>query len=242
MILAIARREWQSAFLSPLAWVLLAVNQFILAWIFLRVLERHSGLAATGGGGLTQEITVNLFGFAAVLTLLTVPMLAVRTLSGEMRDGTWELLTTAPVRLAHILFGKLLGLLGLTGATALLPLLTALFLLPAAGLDLGVLLAATLGLLLTGLLFSAAALYAASLSAQPGIAALAGYGILIGLSVVGQGQGEGPAGLLDWLSWNEHLYWFLLGVVRTGDLAYFVLLTGLFLALAHRRLANRQLG
>lgn len=242
MILTIARREWQSDFVSPLAWILLAVNQFILAWIFLRVLERFSGLAAAGrGAGLTQEISVNLFGFAAVLALLATPMLAVRTLSTEMREGTWELLGAAPVRLADILLGKFLGLAGLTTAAALLPALTALFVAPVAGLDAGVLFAASLGLVLTGLLFCAVALYAASLSSQPGLAALAGYGILLGLSVVGRADSNGSSGLFDWLSWNEHLYWFLLGVVRTGDLAYFLLLIGFFLMLTHRRLANRHL-
>lgn len=242
MILTIARREWRAAFLSPLAWVLLAVHQFVLAWIFLRVLEHHSGLAAAGRGALlTQEISVNLFGFAAVLGLITAPMLAVRTLSGDLRDGTWELLGAAPVRLGEILLGKFLGVAAVTTAAALLPPLTALFLLPAAGLDGGVLLAATAGLVLTGLLFAAVALYGASLSAQPAVGALAGYGVLLGLSVAARaGSGDGPAGLFDWLSWNEHLYWFLLGLVRTGDLAYFVLLTAFFLALTHRRLANRR--
>jgi ABC-2 type transport system permease protein len=47
--------------------------------------------------------------------------------------------------------------------------------------------------------------------------------------------------LLDWLSWNQHLFWFLAGVVRLSDLAYFGLMTLLFLALAHRRLANGRL-
>jgi len=47
--------------------------------------------------------------------------------------------------------------------------------------------------------------------------------------------------LFGWLSWNEHLFRFLLGAVRLSDLTYFLLFTGFFLALAHRRLANRRL-
>jgi len=35
MILTIAKREFRSMFLSPLAWVILAVIQIILAWSFL---------------------------------------------------------------------------------------------------------------------------------------------------------------------------------------------------------------
>lgn len=242
MILTIARREWQAAFLSPLAWVLLAVNQVILAWIFLRVLEAHSGLQAAGrAASLTQELSMNLFGFAAVLALVAAPLLAVRVLSGELRDGSFELLGAAPVRLAEILLGKLLGLAGVITAAGLLPPLMALALAPIAGLDLGIILAATLGLWLTGVLFAAVALFASSLSTQPGVAAVAAYGILVLLSVLGRAGGEAVS-LFEWLSWSEHLYGFLLGMVRTGDLLYFVLLTAFFLALAHRRLANRRLG
>ena len=73
--------------------------------------------------------------------------------------------------------------------------------------------------------------------------AIAAYGILVLLSVIGRAEGgvEQSVGLFDWLSWNEHLFWFLIGVVRASDLLYFPLLIGFFLALAHRRLANRRL-
>jgi ABC-2 type transport system permease protein len=54
--------------------------------------------------------------------------------------------------------------------------------------------------------------------------------------------GAGQLGVLDWLAWNQHLFWFLAGVVRVSDLTYFLLMTSLFLALALRRLENLRLG
>jgi ABC-2 type transport system permease protein len=244
MIAAIARRELQAGFLSTLAWTLLGANQFILAWVFLRVLERFSGLsAAQRSAGLTLEISLNLFGFAAVLILLSVPLLSMRMLSGEFREGTFNLLGAAPVSLAQILLGKFLGLAGLVSAIALLPMAMSLGLVLVTKPDLGLLAAATLGLWLTGLLFAAAGLFASSLTDQPGVAAIAAYGILVLLSVISRagGTAEQPLGLFDWLSWNEHLLAFLTGLVRMSDVTYFLLLTGFFLALAHRRLANRRL-
>ena len=244
MILTIARREWQAGFLSPLAWSLLAANQFVLAWIFLRVLERFSGLeAAQRSAGLTLELSLNLFSFAAVLALLSVPLLSTRLLSGEMRDGTFNLLGAAPVSLTEILLGKFLGLAGITAVMGLLPLLMGLLLAPAVDLDLGLLAAATLGLWLTGFLFAAVGVFASSLSPQPGLGAVIAYGILVLLSVINRSDaGKEVAGsLFDWLSWNEHLLWFLLGIVRVSDLLYFLLFICFFLALAHRRLANRRL-
>jgi ABC-2 type transport system permease protein len=241
VILAIARREWQATFLSPVAWGLLAANQLVLAWIFLQVLERFSGLAAAQrAAGLTLELNLNLFGFAAVLALVSLPLLAMGTLAGQLRDGSFNLLGAAPVGLAQILAGKLLGLLGIAVPLGLLPGAMGLLLLPAVDLDLGLLASATLGLWLVGLLFAAVGLYGSSLSARPGLGAVAAYGILILLSVINRGDLGGDS-LLAWLSWNEHLFWFLIGVVRASDVLYFVLLTGFFLALAHRRLANRRL-
>ena len=84
MILAIARREWQASFLSAQGWTLLAANQFILAWIFLRVLEGFSGLeAAQRSGGISLELSLNLFSFAAVLSMLSVPLLRWNTCRGR---------------------------------------------------------------------------------------------------------------------------------------------------------------
>jgi ABC-2 type transport system permease protein len=113
-----------------------------------------------------------------------------------------------------------------------------------AQLDPGLFAAATLGLWLAGILFAAVGLFASSLSTQPGAAVLAGFGILLMLSVIGRAEELASRGLslFGWLAWNEHLFWFLLGAVRVSDLVYFVLLTGLFLTLTHRRLANRRLG
>ena len=150
---------------------------------------------------------------------------------------------SAPITLVEILLGKFLGLAGLVVAVGLLPLLMSLGLSFSTHLDLGLLAAATLGVCLTGLMFAAVGLFASSLTAQPGVAAVVSYGILILLSVINR-TGDAwsqAATLFDWLSWNEHLFWLLQGIVRASDLLYFFLFTAFFLALAHRSLANRRL-
>lgn len=241
-MLAIARRELASLFLSPLAWVLLALHQLVLAWMFLRVVERFSGLEAGRRTlGLTQELTLHLFGLAAVLALFSLPLLGMRLFSEEYRRGTWLLLASAPVSLPAILFGKLLGLLGMLAAMTSLPLLLSLSLLPWAPLDLGLLLAASLGLALASLMFAALGLFCSALTRQPALAAAASYGLLLVLSVANQAAPPGlELGWLDWLTWNEHLLPFLAGLVQTADIAYFLLFTALCLALTLRHLERRR--
>jgi len=245
VILTIARRDWAAAFKTPLAWLLLAASQLVLAWVFLRVLDGFTGLEPpTRSAGLNLDLSHNLFGTAAVLLLLAAPLLATRALTVERREGTDQLLGAAPVSLAALVLGKLLGLALPLLLVGLLPLGLTLTLLGVAPVDPGLFAAATVGLWLCALLFSAAGLYAASLSTQPALAAVIAYGILLLLSMLSQAAQLAAAqvSLLDWLSWNQHLFWFLAGVVRVSDLAYFGLATVLFLALAHRRLANQRLG
>ena len=244
MILTLARREWWAGLLTPLGWVLLAASQVVLGWTFLQVLERYTGLeAAKRTVGLTLELSLNLWGFAAALTLLSAPLLAARMFAGERHEGSATLLGAAPVSIAQSVLGKYLGLAGLLTLVCLLPLLLALTLAGAADLDLGLLAAATLGLWLATLMFAAVGLFASTLSSQPGVALVAAYALLLLFSVVGEAKKvfEPATTLFDWLSWNEHLLWFLVGAVRLSDIAYYLLFTTLFLALTHRRLANRRL-
>jgi ABC-2 type transport system permease protein len=245
MIGAIAAREWLSAFRTPLAWLMLAASQALLAWILLKVLDDFTGLEPPArGAGLNLELSHNLFGSAAVLLMLLLPLLAARSLSGELRDGSYAMLSAAPARLTAILLGKYAALAGLTLLLCLPPLGLCLTLLGAAPVDPGLFLAATLGLWLAGLLFCAVSLFAASLTSQPAAAAAIAYGMLVLLSLVNRADhlAAEQISVLDWLSWNQHLFWFLTGVVRVSDLTYFALMTLLFLALTHRRLENLRLG
>ena len=244
MILTIAGRELRGGFFTPLLWVLLGASQVVFAWIFLKVVDDFSGLGADERvASLSVELSLNLFGFAAVIAMLAAPLIAMRMLSAEFRDGSFDLIGAAPVHLYAVVLGKFAGVAALLTPLVLLPALNLVLLLGSAQLDPGLFAAATLGLWLAALMFGAIGLYTASLSEQPGAAVLAAFGLLLLFSIIGRAQGLPLPGLslFGWLAWNEHLFWFLLGAVRVSDIAYFVLFTGFFLALTHRRLANRRL-
>ena len=86
MILTLARHELGRLFLSPLAWVILAVVQFILAWMFLLQIESFMAiqsqlLGMSGAVGVTEVIAAPLFGNVTIVLLLVVR-------SEERRVGT----------------------------------------------------------------------------------------------------------------------------------------------------------
>ena len=65
MILTIARREITSMFLSPMAWVILAVIQGILGWMFLAQIESYF---------LMQPQLIQLENMPGVTDIVIAPM------------------------------------------------------------------------------------------------------------------------------------------------------------------------
>ncbi len=248
MIGVIAAREWRGLFLSPLAWTLLAVTQALLAWIFIILINDFQNLQGRLAGlehapGVTDLVVAPLFRVAAWALLLLTPLLTMRLLSEERRTGTLDLLLSAPVSATQIVLGKYLGvlifLLGVVALTALMPLA----LMTGAALDGGKLLAGLLGLSLLAASFAAAGLYLSSLTAQPLIAATATFGLLLAFWIVDAvGAGQGIASqFFGYLSLPRHHDALLLGLVRSEDVAYYLLFSAAFLGLTIRRLDNLRL-
>ncbi len=248
MITAIAARELRSLFLSPLAWTLLAVTQALLAWIFIILVndfQSAQGRLASleHAPGVTDLVVAPLFRVAAWALLLLTPLLTMRSFSEERRAGTLDLLLSAPVSVTEIVLGKYLGvltfLLSMVALTALMPLA----LTTGATLDGGKLLAGLLGLGLLAVSGAAAGLYLSSLTAQPLAAATATLGLLLAFWIVdmaGAGQ-SAISPVFAYLSLPRHNDALLLGLVRSEDVAYYLLFGAAFLGLTIRRLDNLRL-
>jgi ABC-2 type transport system permease protein len=246
MIFTIAARELRSLFLSPLAWAILAVIQFIMGYMFLIQIEFFTQLqprlaALEGAPGITDVVVAPLFGNAAIVLLLVVPMLTMRLISDERRQQTLSLLFSAPISMTEIVLGKYLGILGFLAATLVLLALMPLSLLAGASLDLGMLLAGLLGLGLLLAAFAAVGLFMSSLTAQPVVAAISTFGVLLLLWIIdwagnASGGQQQIGSLLGYLSLLRHYEALLKGVFNSSDLVYYLLFIGSFLVLTIRRL------
>jgi ABC-2 type transport system permease protein len=243
MIFTIAARELRSLFLSPLAWAVLAVVQFILAYLFLSQVDNYlvwqPRLAAIEGApGVSDIIIAPLLADAAIVLLLVTPLMTMRVLSEERRNRTLSLLFTAPVSMTEIIMGKYLGILAffliLLGLLALMPLA----LLAGTDLDLGKLAAGLLGLTLLLAAFSAIGLFMSALTEQPTIAAISTFGLLLLLWIIdwaGNSDGQ-TSSLFGYLSMLRHYETLLKGLFHSTDIAYYLLIIILFLGLSIRRL------
>ena len=244
MIFTLAQRELRSLFLSPLAWAILAIVQFILAYLFLSQLQEflliQPKLAAIENApGVTELVIVPLYGSAAFIMMLVTPLLTMRLISEERKNKSLALLISAPVSMTEIIIGKYLGMLGFAAIMVVTMTLMPLSLYFAGTLDGGLLFAIVLGISLLLAAFIALGLYMSSLTAQPTIAAMSTFGVLLLLWIIDWAGGktdDAASGLLEYISMLRHFEAFTKGVFNSSDLIYYILFISLFLILSIRRL------
>lgn len=246
MIFSIALRELRTLFLSPLAWVILAVVQLILAYMFLGHVQQYllwqsQLLGMEEAPGMTEIVVAPLFGNAAIVLLLVTPLMTMRLISEERRNKTLALLFSAPVSMSEIVLGKFLGIVLFLWLLLLLVGLMPLSLLAGGSLDFGMLFAALLGLALLLAGFAAVGLFMSTLTQHPTVAAIASFGVALLfwiLDLAGSSEGN----ILSYLSLLNHYEPFLRGIFDTTDAIYHLLFIATFLVLSVRRLDADRLG
>lgn len=246
MIGVIGLRELRTLFASPLAWVVLAVMQLIVAWVFLGRLDTYLQLQAqlrqvANAPGITEFIAVPVFGTAAILLLMAVPLLTMRLVAEERRNRTLTLLMSAPVSAAQIILGKYLGIMLFLLLVIALAALMPLTLLAGGRLDAGLLAMNVAGLVLLAAAFAALGLFMSVLTAQPAVAAISGLGAALGFWLMDLAAPD-AGGFLSHLSLLRHYESFGKGILDSYDAVSIVLFSSVFLALTIRRLDAERLG
>jgi ABC-2 type transport system permease protein len=235
-VINIALRELRSLFTTPLAWLILATVQVLLARVFLLFVQgfleiqgQQQGLP--GALGLTQRVAMPLFEMTAFILMVVIPLVTMRALAEERRSGSLPLLLSAPVTSTSIILGKFFGAFAFVICLVVLSALMPISLSVGSSLDPGLLLSGTVALVMVAAAFTAMGIYFSTLTAQPTVAAVCTLVCLLFLWWAAAGE---P--LLAPISIRAHLELPLRGVLDSRDVAYFVLLTIAFLILSIRRL------
>ncbi|HOX43862.1 MAG TPA: Gldg family protein [Myxococcota bacterium] len=237
-VLAVARKEWRAAFLSPVALVFLGV--FLLSSLF--VLFYLQGFFARN----TADARPFFQAMPYLLALLTAAF-SMRLWSEEARSGTLEVLLTLPVPLRRLALGKFLAGLGLVAVALALTLPLPITVACLGDLDWGPVVGGYLGLLLlSGAYLSLGMLISALTSNQLvalmmsllGCGLLALVGALPGLVGVPLWAGD----VLRALGTSSRFESMLRGVLDARDLVYYASLSTLFLTLNGLVLERRRWG
>lgn len=245
MIISIALRELRSMFLSPLAWTVLAVIQLVLAWSFFTQIDFFFNIQSQlvtlpNAPGVTDLVVMPTFEVASIILLMVTPLLTMRLISEERRNGSIALLLSSPISMTEIVLGKFTGIVLFMLIFITMISLMPLSLLMGTELDLGKLAAGMFALMLLLSAFSAAGLYLSSLTSNPVVAAISTFGLLLLLWIINSNTGD-ASNTLDQLSLLGHFAPMLRGLINTADIAYFILFIATFLLLTIRQLDSQRL-
>ncbi|WP_088891403.1 ABC transporter permease [Leptolyngbya ohadii] len=246
-IIAIYRRELQSYFASPFAYIIAGVFWLLSGFFFVSILFSPEGLiaqvAVRDQVGITeppidvayQFLTVFL-GVLGSLALFILPMLSMGLYSEERKRGTIELLATSPVTNWAVALGKLLGVVTFF-TTLVLPLMIyQAIALSAANPSAPptVMLLGHFALILMGAGILSLGMFISSLTDSTIVAAILTFGLILLLWVVDLIAGAigGPVGAaLGHLSLVKNYTNLTQGIVDTSSLIVFLtyIVLGLFL-------------
>ena len=245
MILTIAGKELKSLFASPMAWIILALLQFVLGMFFVNAVARYfetmqGMMLPEQRVGFTAFVAPQVFGVAVMVLLTAVPLLTMRLIAEERRNQTMVFLFSAPVSLFEIVMGKFVGLLAFITLVNGLLVVMVLSMHVATDLDTMLVLTNALGLWLMAAAFAALGIFMSSLTRQPIIAAILSFVALLGLTIIDNFAAD-PESPLNYLSLMRHFESFSNGVLNSTDIVYFLLFITTFVVLTVRRLDSDRL-
>lgn len=239
-IFTITKRELQSYFSSLIAYTVIAAFLVVSGYLF------HTNMVMFGtaaGADLRLGLWQQTFYDMRFVLLSLMPLLTMRLFAEEKKLGTLELLLTNPLRDADIIIGKycacVLVLVLMIVLTFLYPALLAVVF----SLDPGPVAAGYLGIFLMGAACIACGMFLSSLTENQIVAAMSTVGMLLFLWFLDWNEGiAGPAAVavLHQLSFSEHFFNFIRGVIDLHDVVYYLSLIALFLFFTRCSLASRR--
>ena len=238
----IAKRDLGSFFNSPIFYVITTVFLIIYSYIFVNILSFFSMQSMQSGQLQQMGMALNVnemviepsFQNMAVVLLLIIPIVTMRSFAEEKKSKTFRLLLSSPVYLKEIILGKFLACMIVITLMVLISSYSIGFLFMIGEPDVGPVLTGYLGILLTAGCYVSVGIFASSLTENQIVAAVITFGFSLFMWVIGWGAqtaNSTTGQVLEYLSIIEHMDRFLKGMVETSDLAYYLsfIIFGLFL-------------
>lgn len=220
--LLIFNKEFKDYFISPIAYIVIAIFLFVTGWLFF------STFFVYGQVDLRRFFSLLPFIFA-----LVVPAITMRLFSEELNVGSYEILLTMPVTFGDIIIGKFLAGVAFVAAILIPTLAYPIFISFFGDLDWGVVAGSYLGSILMGAAYVAIGLFASSLTRNQIIALIVGMVICAILAIIDKMLFFFPQSILAliaYLSSAIHFENIAKGIVDTRDIVYFlsVMFMGLY--------------
>jgi ABC-2 type transport system permease protein len=240
-IWTICRRELYSYFVSPIAWVLLAIFAvlsgaftYIISYSFVRAQMESQMSGQSFPMNVNEQVMAPVFSNMAVVGLFLIPLISMRLFAEEKRQGTIELLATSPVHDIEIVIGKWLSAVLMYGALLAVLLLDYSFLFVYGNPDWKPVATGFLGAFLQGACLISFGTFISTLTRNQIVAGAIGFALALVLWILNWTTSFGNSvtvQVLNYLSIVSHMDSFTRGVIDTKDIVYYcsMIFLGLFL-------------
>lgn len=249
-IWTVCRRELYSYFVSPIAWVLLAIFAFlsgaftyIISASFVRMTFEAQMSGQSFPANINQQVIAPLFSNVAVISLFLIPLISMRLFAEEKRQGTIELLVTSPIRDLEIILGKWFASVLMYGALLVVLLADYSFLFGYGNPDIPPVATGFLGIFLQGACLLAFGAFISTLTRNQIVAGAVGFAAALVLWILNWTTSFGNSTtiqVLNYLSIVSHLDGFTRGVIDSKDLIYYLSMIFLGLFLTARSLESAR--
>ncbi len=230
---ALFRREINAYFLSPIAYIVLAVFLIYTGFFFSDSLYENK----------LVTLRFNVMYIQFILPFL-IPVITMRLFSEESKSGTIETLMTAPVTDFEVVLGKFLAAFGLYNVMIFSTLIYVLFLSWVGKPDYGSIITSYIGLVLMGSVFTSVGLLTSAVTKNQIVSAVIGIVGLLFLMIIGfvdNIAGEGfISDCLKYIGTYGHWETFTKGLIDTRDVIYYISLTALLLFITIRVVESRK--
>jgi len=245
--IAIAKKELNIYFATPIAYVMFTAFVIIGSYFFLRLLGAYEQASlmymrfnqpdVMNRLNFQDAIFRNLFGNLGVVLIFIVPFMTMRLIAEEKRQKTIELLYTSPVTAGEIVWGKYLAALAILfvalALTLTYPALLQVVAKDANGVEWRSVLLSYLGLFLLGAAFMAIGLFVSSLTESQIVAAFITWVALLMTWIIGWASSESEGWVREFVTYLtsvSHLESFSKGTLELKDVIYFlsIIVLGLF--------------
>lgn len=228
---AIFWKEVKSYFYSPMAYILIGLFILLTSIFFLPNLIYGQG---------SFNSTLSTMGF---ILLVIVPILTMRILAEDRKNGTEVLLITSPVSITSMVVGKYLAVcfvfLIMTVLSFVYPIVLAAF----GGTFTVELVGGYVGFLLLGMTFIAVGVFASSLTENQVVAVIISYVALLIMWLAGSLSsmlGGVAAKILNWFSLLSRYEDFNRGILGLSPVVYYLSFVAVFLFLTTRVIEKRR--
>jgi ABC-2 type transport system permease protein len=225
-------KELKDFFLSPIAYIVMAVFLLSTGWLFFSAFFVFN-----------QADMRSFFSLLPMTFAFVIPAITMRFFAEELSTGSYETLLTLPVTFRDIILGKFLAGVVLVAAILAPTLSYPIFISFMGDLDWGPVAGGYLGALLMGAAFSAIGLWTSALTRNQIVAFISGAVVCFALTAIERMIFFFPGkllGVLNYLSASYHFQNIAKGIVDSRDLIYFLSLVFIGLYTTHLTLQAKK--